>query len=240
MVLKGQFLERMTLVHSGALRLEALFHEGRRIPTVIASPHPVFGGSMDSAVCSELAWAVTRRGFSSLRFNYRGVGASQGAGHQTSSSAMEEREDLAAAVQLMLQTGKTPRVHVAGYSFGAWLAAHLAATQPHTVERLVLVAPPTREMPFDWPALSAAGVPTRIIVGTADSHVDHEKLAAVASLPNLQLHRIAEGDHVFLRGLAQVGRLAAEHLGPQMDLDELDLEPDEGPPLELDLEPDSD
>src|SRR4051812_21117936 len=103
MVLKGQFLERMTAVpNDDGQLLEALFHEGRApVPCVIAAPHPVFGGSMDSPVCAELAWAISRKELATLRFNYRGVGGSQGAGHQTQPHASHELSDLRAAVKLM-------------------------------------------------------------------------------------------------------------------------------------------
>ena len=79
MVQPGQFLERSVLVKSGELSLDALYHRGHRAPPcVIAAPHPALGGSMTVPAVAELAWALTRAGFPTLRFDYRGVGASQG------------------------------------------------------------------------------------------------------------------------------------------------------------------
>lgn len=235
MVLKGQFLERMTMVQSGPLELDGLFHEGTRKPgVVIASPHPSFGGSMDAPVCAELAWAITRRGYASLRFNYRGVGASQGKGHVTQPSAMEEREDLRAAVALMQATTRSERVHVVGYSFGAWLVSHLCTLLPRVVDHVVLVSPPTRLMPFDWETFARSGVPGRIIVGTHDTYTDVPALEETARALNLDCQRIAEADHFFLRGLHQVGTLAAEFLAPHGELLDLPAGEDDEP-LELDL-----
>ena len=75
MVLAGQFLERSVVVGD----LDALYHRGTRDPPcAIAAPHPALGGSMVSPVVAELAWALTRAGHPTLRFDYRGVGASRG------------------------------------------------------------------------------------------------------------------------------------------------------------------
>src|SRR5947209_9244566 len=78
-VLKGQYLERSVAVKSGDIALDGLYHRGRKAPPcVLAPPHPVLGGSMTAPVIAELAWAITRAGHPSLRFDYRGVGGSQG------------------------------------------------------------------------------------------------------------------------------------------------------------------
>src|SRR2546422_163895 len=75
MVLSGQYLERSVVVGE----LDALYHRGtREPPCVIAAPHPALGGSMLSPVVAELAWALTRAGHPTMRFDYRGVGASRG------------------------------------------------------------------------------------------------------------------------------------------------------------------
>src|SRR5688572_5794068 len=101
MVLRGQYLERMIPVRSGELHLEGLYHRGRLLPPcVVAAPHPQQGGSMDSPVVAELAWAITRAGHATLRFNYRGVGASQG----SFSGGPGEIDDLEAAVDQLEET----------------------------------------------------------------------------------------------------------------------------------------
>ncbi|MEW5852559.1 MAG: alpha/beta fold hydrolase [Myxococcota bacterium] len=229
----------MTTVLNGDLELEGLFHEGRGpkdVPCLVCSPHPVFGGSMDSPICAELAWAITRTGSATLRFNYRGVGASQGRGHQTSPQALEELSDLRAAAAQLRRTAGNERVSLAGYSFGAWLASYVAAEPEFPIHRLVLVAPPINIMPFDFAALSARGVETAILAGQHDQYLDWDKLLEVGRLPRMRVEKIPDADHFFMRGLAQLGRLAANHvsdgaLGHEGDLE---LPEDDGPPLELD------
>src|SRR3954469_11565845 len=96
MVLAGQYLERSLVVGD----LDALYHRGKREPPcAIASAHPALGGSMVAPVIAELAWALTRAGHATMRFNYRGVGASRGVSrHQAGSLQIQhvgdEVEDL--------------------------------------------------------------------------------------------------------------------------------------------------
>jgi alpha/beta superfamily hydrolase len=238
MVAKGQFLERMTHVPSDdGLSLEGLFHEGRApVPCVIASPHPVFGGSMDSAVCAELAWAISRKGLATLRFNYRGVGASQGKGHVTAPHAREELADLRAAARLLASTAKSARVNVAGYSFGAWLGSWLALEEPRVVEKLVLVSPPVNEMPFDWEALGRSGIDILVVHGALDRFVPGDLGERLRAFTHISVEKLPETDHWYLRNLAQAGALAAEHVAQPEQGPLVDLAGDDGPPLELDLE----
>src|SRR5438105_8414107 len=100
MVLAGQYLERSVVVRSGDLALDALYHRGKREPPrALASPHPALGGSMIAPVIAELAWALTRAGHATLRFDYRGVGASRGTSRHEANSVRigdvrDEVEDL--------------------------------------------------------------------------------------------------------------------------------------------------
>src|SRR3954466_7265194 len=121
MVLPGQYLERSVVIGD----LDALYHRGRRDPPcVIASPHPAMGGSMVSPVIAELAWALSRAGHATMRFNYRGVGASHGVtSHPTDTLRMltadllvEERNDLFAVGDQLLATTQAAAFCAIGYS----------------------------------------------------------------------------------------------------------------------------
>ena len=80
MVMKGQYLERPTLIPlANGLVLEGVSHRGEKRPGLLVLPPPPLEGSgMDHVVGAELAYAVSHAGFPTLRFNYRGVGGSQG------------------------------------------------------------------------------------------------------------------------------------------------------------------
>lgn len=191
--------------------LEGLFiaGEGDASPgAVVAPPHPLYGGSMESPVVSELAWACTKAGLASLRFNWRGVGGSTGA---PSGDLALGAEDYAAA---LLQIGRTvsgPLV-ATGYSFGAAAAVRAAAPQPR-VRRLVLVAPPPSLL--DLEALREGGREILLLAGEHDAIAPPAALEALArELPHTRFVRLDDADHFFAAGLAQLTVEVATWLQP--------------------------
>jgi len=175
---------------------------------VIAPPHPLYGGSMESPVVSEIAWACTRAGFASLRFDWRGVGASGGT---PSGDAEDAIADYAAAIAQLAST-VPGRLLAAGYSFGAAAAVRAAAAEPR-VRGLILVAPPPSML--DRAALSARPRDVLILSGEHDSLAPAAALEAVAQdLPRARFVQIEEADHFFGAGLAAIGREITNWLAP--------------------------
>jgi uncharacterized protein len=208
MVLPGQFLERSVVVKSGELSLDGLYHRGGRAPPcAIASPHPALGGSMTVPAVAELAWALTRAGFPTLRFDYRGVGASQGRSRHPAArgridGVSDEVADLRATVEQLLQSTGAAGACAVGYSFGAAVA--LEASADATIERVVLVAPPTTL--WDFSGLREVRKPLLVVCAHHDPLCDRSRL----QLPEgAQLAVIAHADHAFLRGLPELGRTVA-------------------------------
>jgi alpha/beta superfamily hydrolase len=135
---------------------------------VICHPHPQHGGTMDNKVVQTLARAFTQLGYTSVRFNFRGVGASAGAW----AHGPGEIDDAMAVVAALRAPG-LPLV-LAGFSFGAYVASHAAARLTAggvAAERLVLVAPAASR--FDMVPVSPD---TLLVHGEADDVVP---LAAV-------------------------------------------------------------
>jgi uncharacterized protein len=248
MVLPGQFLERGVVVKSGELSLDGLYHRGRRAPPcAIAAPHPALGGSMTVPAIAELAWALTRAGFPTLRFDYRGVGASQGrsrhsAGQGRIEDVSDEAADLRAALEQLVQSTRAASACAVGYSFGAAVA--LQAAEDALVERLVLIAPPTAL--WDFSGLRDLRKPVLVVCAHHDPLCDRARL----QLPERgQLAVIAHADHAFLRGLPELGRTVAAWVASGPTRPDLTDAPGEGgpegfrevelpesgePPLELD------
>ncbi|AKJ27605.1 alpha/beta hydrolase [Caldimonas brevitalea] len=105
---------------------------------VIAHPHPLHGGTMDNKVVQTLARAFVASGWRAVRFNFRGIGASQGVWD----AGRGEIDDMLTAVARHQRDGEA--LALAGFSFGAYVASQAAARIGHErVRRLVLVGPAT-------------------------------------------------------------------------------------------------
>lgn len=188
--------------------------EGLHVPApdgvggaVIAPPHPLYGGSMDSPVVTEIAHACQAAHLESLRFNWRGVGASQGEVTGDTGAAVA---DYRASLDWIEDSVDGPIV-ACGYSFGAATAVRAAAARPR-VRRLLLVAPPPAMIAPD--ALAAFPGRVDVIVGDRDDFAPLDEVGAlVAALPKGRLEVLPEVDHFFIEGLSQLAALARGCLG---------------------------
>jgi hypothetical protein len=199
MVSRGQYLERPALVHVGQEVLEGLWHRGRREPPLLVLPPPPDGGSMDHVVCAELAWAAARAGHPVLRFNYRGVGASQG----TRGDAAARLADAEAALRLLRENTGAFDVAVASVGASAETAARLVGEHPGIVA-VVGVSPPGRAL--DRPL----GVPLLVILGEDEP----DRAGRVAATQELggRVEVLGGADARFQRALPEVGRVALRWL----------------------------
>jgi hypothetical protein len=166
--MRGAALRNSVPGPAGALECASDAPAGRpRGVAVLCHPHPLHGGTMDNKVVQTLARVLVQLGYTSVRFNFRGIGASQGGwdgGHG-------EVADALAVVAAHRQPGR-PLV-LGGFSFGGYAAAQAAALLPagQGAERLVLVGPAVQGLPM--PAVPAD---TLVIHGETDDVVP---LAAV-------------------------------------------------------------
>lgn len=111
-------------------RIEGRYQRGKGDSPPVAlvlHPHPLFGGTMNNRACYELYNIFARRGFSVLRFNFRGVGRSQGEYDQ----GQGELADAATALDYLQQLNpNAPFAWVAGFSFGSWIGMQLLMRRP--------------------------------------------------------------------------------------------------------------
>ncbi len=211
----GRPIEKMVIVpapgEAGGV-LEGIFlpAAGRtRGAAVVAPPHPLYGGSMDNPVVSEVACACQDLGLASLRFNWRGVGASPG---EARGDPVEAARDCRAALEQAAET-VPGELLAAGYSFGAVAALAAASSRdlPRPVTRLVLIAPPPALLPPG--ALEAPSVPVLVVTGAADVLAPPDELSRrVAGRPGVRLEVIPEADHFFGAGLGELRRVLLENL----------------------------
>jgi alpha/beta superfamily hydrolase len=176
--------------------LDGLYRPGLGIETggaVVAPPHPLYGGSMESPVVNEIAFACEKVGIACLRFNWRGIGASAGSASGAPGDALE---DYCASLDFLEETVSPPLV-AAGYSYGA--ATAVVAADRTTVRRLVLVAPPPSML--DRARLEDFKGKVFIAVGENDNLASARDLEAIAKgLDRVQFEVLDETDHFFVTG----------------------------------------
>jgi len=180
---------------SGQLQLEGLMAKparGAASGAVVCHPHPLYGGSMHNNVVEAILEALWQRGFATLRFNFRGVGASEG----EHSGGVGEIDDAKAAMQFLLaQQGIAKAAPImAGYSFGAATAMR-AGAELEEVTTMAAVALPVGMGDFS----SAAGSGKKIVLvaGNHDSYCPKRGITELATSCRAQLRIIEGADHFF-------------------------------------------
>ena len=180
---------------------------------VIAHPHPLFGGTMDNKVVQTVARAFVQSGWRALRFNFRGVGASQGSYDE----GRGELEDMLAVVAACSAGG---RLALAGFSFGAFVAVAAAdrLSAQRSIDHLVLVGAAASR--FDLPQVpSALKLRTVLVHGEQDDTVPLGAVMDWARPQNLPVTVVPGCGHFFhgqlplLRHIV-VGAMAAHGVGP--------------------------
>jgi alpha/beta superfamily hydrolase len=137
--------EKNVVFESGGLKLEGLLDrvEGDR-GVVITHPHPQYGGTMHNNVVESLVKAYGKAGYTTLRFNFRGMGRSEG--HYD--EGVGQQVDVRGAVAYLKNLGLSS-VDLAGYSFGAWVNAQAIGTLDDAA-RMIMVSPPVNSMDFSF------------------------------------------------------------------------------------------
>ena len=173
---------------------------------VIAHPHPLFGGTMENKVVQTLARAFVQGGWRSLRFNFRGVGASQGT-HD------EGRGELLDMLHVVEEEAGSGPLALAGFSFGSFVAASAAVRlwPRRQAEKIVLVGTATSR--FGVPALPAeAHERTLVVHGEQDDTVALSAVMDWARPQQLPVTVVPGGGHFFHGQLPLLKSLVARHL----------------------------
>jgi alpha/beta superfamily hydrolase len=196
-------------------RLEGRYQQGEGPSAPIAlmlHPHPQHGGTMNNKVIYTLYHAFADRGFSVLRFNFRGVGRSQGRFDRGEG----ELSDAASALDwLQTYNPNAPACWIAGFSFGAWIGMQLLMRRPE-ISGFISVAPPANI--YDFSFLAPCPSSGLVVQGDRDDVVPHESVAKlVQKLSNqrdIKLdYRILKGaTHFFNEHLDQLRAVVDEYL----------------------------
>jgi alpha/beta superfamily hydrolase len=153
--------EEKIFIDVGELKIEGLLgnmpgHKG----VLVTHPHPLYGGDMYNNVVESVGQAYREKGYSTLRLNFRGVGLSGG----VHDHGIGEQEDVRSGLQYLFDLGKRG-IHLAGYSFGAWVNALGLETFEHS-SRMIMISPPVNFIDFSF--LTYNPKIQLVIVGTND------------------------------------------------------------------------
>lgn len=197
------------VLQGSAGRIEALLQErdahDHAVTAVVCHPHPLYGGTLHNKVAHRVASALFGMGVAVLRFNFRGVGASEG----TFDQGRGELEDAQAALRFLRERYPDARRWIAGFSFGSWVASRLAAGEADA-EQLILIAPPVHTQTFE--EMRTCTVPKLVIQGTADDICRPENLARVFPgwADPKRLIEVPQASHFFDRQLAELAEAVLE------------------------------
>ncbi|MBI4985873.1 MAG: alpha/beta fold hydrolase [Rhodocyclales bacterium] len=175
---------------------------------LIAHPHPLMGGTADNKVVTTLARALRDLGCATLRPNFRGVGASEGA-HDRGNA---ETDDLRAVYDYArARFGRALPAYLAGFSFGAYVTARLAqrlAEDGTPAQRLVLVGTAAGFIEGDRQYATAAVAPDTIVIhGAEDTTVPLANVLKWAEPLEIAVSVIPGADHFFHRKLHLIRRI---------------------------------
>lgn len=182
-------------------QLEGRYSQGSKpeVGVLMCHPHPLFQGTMSNKVVTTITRAAQELGYSTLRFNFRGVGQSQG----IHDNGQGEVQDVLSAIRFAQQQG-WQKILLAGFSFGSGMACLASLECPEFIAGLFLLAPPVHH--FDAPNQLPYEFETFIYYGDEDEVVPVDEMQdwseRVIPTPHVQV--FAGGSHFFHGRLAEL------------------------------------
>jgi alpha/beta superfamily hydrolase len=207
------------IINGSEGRIEGRYHQSdiKGAPIVLVlHPHPLYGGTMNNKIVYRLYHTFVQNGFSALRFNFRGVGKSQGKYDE----GVGELTDAASALDwLQAHNPDAPTCWIAGFSFGSWIALQLLMRRPE-IEGFVAVSPPANL--YDFSFLSPCPSAGLITQGDKDDVVSEDAVNKLATKlagqhgTNVEYKLIAGADHYY-RGIEEaLGNTVHDYVGRRM------------------------
>jgi uncharacterized protein len=187
-------------LYGKAGRLEALYRDLQdpSAVAVICHPLPTHGGTLHNKVVFRAARGLENANVATLRFNFRGVGASGG----TFDAGDGEQDDFLAALAWVRKTHPDKRVIAGGFSFGAWVSSRVGWDLPE-IFALFLIGTPVNK--YDFGYMQQCQKPTLFLHGTQDEHGDVAKLEKlVEHVRNAESVIVTGADHFFTKQIEAV------------------------------------
>jgi len=201
-------MEEKISIPVGQHRLEGYWQAGALGKgVVITHPHPLYGGTMNNPVVETVQRAFQQRGYASLRFNFRGVGSSQG----NHDNGIGEQDDVRAAIAYV-ENRNVRSVDLAGYSFGAWVNSGVAADGRTSIRSMVMISPPVGFIEFE--NISALTSLKLVVTGSKDDIAPAEQIRDLlpAWNPDAQFEIIDGCDHFYSGHLEELESILTRYL----------------------------
>jgi alpha/beta superfamily hydrolase len=212
---------RSLMLSGPAGRIEAILwsisREGGGAPPLAAAvchPHPLFGGTMHNKVVYQAAKTIHRFGLPVLRFNFRGVGLSEG----KHDDGIGEADDVLAAIDFLAAEFPGVPLLVAGFSFGSWVGLRAGCADARVAELIGLGLPVADLDSRSFSYLDACEKPKLLVTGEFDRFGPPHKLRAMVELfpprvrENTKIAIVSGGDHFFAGHLPELDRAVAQWL----------------------------
>jgi alpha/beta superfamily hydrolase len=199
--------EKITLP-AGRYRLEGYWQSGTTGKgVVITHPHPLYGGTMNNPVVETVQSAYQQYGYATLRFNFRGVGGSQG----NYDNGIGEQDDVRAAIAYV-ENMDVSAVELAGYSFGAWVNTGVTTGSRTSIKSMAMISPPVAFIEFgNVKALSCLKL---VVTGSRDDIAPPHQIRNLLPTwnPDAQFKIIEGCDHFYIGYLDQLRSILTGYL----------------------------
>ncbi len=193
---------------SDGYEIEGRLEKGSRHKgAVITHPHPLYGGDMSNNVVAVISKVYSQKGYTTLRFNFRGVGNSQG----SYADGLGEQDDVRAAIAYLADSN-VDQIDLAGYSFGAWVNALTTINEPQ-LANTIMVSPPVALI--DFGSISNLDSLRLIISGSRDDIAPPDLIKKVCPGWNAaaQFEIIEGADHFYIGYTDKLEAILSAHLG---------------------------
>jgi alpha/beta superfamily hydrolase len=199
--------EKITLP-SGRHRLEGYWQAGDgHKGVVITHPHPLYGGTMNNPVVETVQSACQQHGYATLRFNFRGVGGSQG----NFDNGLGEQDDVRAAISYV-ENMDVSAIDLAGYSFGAWVNTGVVTDSRTSIMSMIMISPPVGFIEFE--TVTAMNCLKLVVTGSRDEIAPVNQIRDLMSAwnPDAQLEIIDGCDHFYSGHLDRLQSILIRYL----------------------------
>jgi len=200
-------MEKSVIIHCDNIRLEGMLNNNSSTRAVVVThPHPLYGGNMDNPVVGQIIQSFCDKGFTTLRFNFRGTAGSSG----MFDNGIGEQDDVRAALEYVKESGFSG-LWLAGYSFGARMNASVIGSG-YGITDHIMVSPPMGFMSFeDVASMPSTGL---ILTGANDEIAPPDMILAAINRWQIQPRfEVIDGcDHFYTGQLDKLGMVFSDYL----------------------------